>query len=174
MIASSSLSEDYQPEAIRAAEMELAKRNEDGRSEENKPTEYLPPKGEDRYIRFSSTIEKESSFARTPKYSESFQTQIPPELIHSIAVKAFERLEWDVVFVENNQVEAKRKNDFNSWTEKITVMSGDNTHVSVKSTSLKGGIWDNGSNSIRVKLFIHVFKEIESESPTPRGLGFRV
>jgi hypothetical protein len=84
-------------------------------------------------------------------------------LIHAIATKAFERLEWDIVFSDKNQVEAKRKNDFNSWTEKITVTTNDTTNVNVKSISLGSEIWDNGRNSKRVKLFIHVFKELESE-----------
>ncbi len=108
---------------------------------------------------FEKQITKKHSFSFTPKYKETFKTTVKPRIFVEIAVKAFETLEWDVVFLEENQVEAKRKNSFGSWTEKITALVDLKGEVEVKSISLGNEMWDNGRNSKRVKLFIYAFND---------------
>lgn len=108
---------------------------------------------------FEKQIKKKHSFGFTPNYKESFKTTVKPRIFVEIAVKAFEVLEWDVVFQEDNRVEAKRKNSFGSWTEKITAVINHKGEVEVKSISLGNEMWDNGRNSKRGKLFIFAFNE---------------
>ncbi len=155
--------DEYVEEAKLAAKLELEKREQNGTLQDEVAVEPDLPIGEARYKDFERTIDKSSSFAFTPKYRESFKTNTRLNLIYAIAIKAFERLEWDVVFSDKNKVEAKRRNDFNSWSEKITVSIKPTGDVEVKSSSLGNEMWDMGRNSKRVKLFIHVYQEIELE-----------
>ena len=155
--------DEYVEEAKLAAKLELEKREQNRTLQDEVAVEPDLPTGEARYKDFERTIDKSSSFAFTPKYRESFKTNTRLNLIYAIAIKAFERLEWDVVFSDKNKVEAKRRNDFNSWSEKITVSIKPTGDVEVKSSSLGNEMWDMGRNSKRVKLFIHVYQEIELE-----------
>jgi hypothetical protein len=82
--------------------------------------------------------------------------------IISISIKVFEKLDWDLIFQDENIAEAKRKNEWGTWTEKITIAC-DFGAVKIKSESLGNENWDNGRNSKRVKLFIHAFRETEKE-----------
>ena len=109
--------------------------------------------------KYEQSIKKKHSFAWTPKFEGEFHTYLSATLVIAIAVKTFEKLEWDIVYQDEESVEAKRKDRWNKWTEKITV-SCNYGKVKVKSVSLEG-IWDIGRNSLRVKLFTHAFSEIE-------------
>jgi hypothetical protein len=111
---------------------------------------------------FEKQIKKKHSFRFTPKYMETFKTTLKPRLFVEIAIKTFEALEWDLVYQEDNRVEAKRKNGFGSWAEKISAVINHKGEVEVKSISLGNGMWDKGRNSKRVKLFIFAFKAILS------------
>ena len=111
--------------------------------------------------KYEKSIDKKHSFGWTPKYEEDFRTQLNKVLFGAIAVQAFEKLGWDIVFRDEGSVSAKRKNDWDSWTEKITTKF-EHGKVSVISSSLGNEMWDMGRNSKRVKLFIHVFKNIEA------------
>jgi len=111
---------------------------------------------------YEKSIEKKHSFNWTPKYEEESRTDLNKTVFIPIVVKTFEKLGWDLVFQDETNAEAKRKGDWNRWTEKIAV-SFDYGKVKVKSVSLGNEMWDNGRNSKRVKLFIHVFQQIEKE-----------
>lgn len=63
-----------------------------------------------------------------------------------IVIKAFEKLGWDSVFQDEISAEAKRKGDWDRWTEKISVVY-EYRKVKVKSISLENEMWDNGRNS---------------------------
>ena len=80
----------------------------------------------------------------------------------AIAIKAFEKLEWDIVYQDESSVEAKRKGSWDKWTEKITA-TFEYGKIKVESLSLGNEMWDNGRNSKRVKLFIHAFETTEKE-----------
>lgn len=108
---------------------------------------------------FEKQIKKKHSFGFTPKYKETFKTTVKPRIFVEIAIKAFEALEWGVVFQEDNRVEAKRRNSFDSWTEKISAVINHKGEIEVKSISLGNEMWDNGRNSKRGKLFIFAFNE---------------
>jgi len=107
---------------------------------------------------FEKTIKRKHSVAFTPKYHEGFTAKIKPRIFVEIAVKTFEALDWEVVYQDKNQVEAKRENDFGKWTHKITAKMNYTGKAEVESKSLEG-IWDQGKNSKWVKLFIYAFNE---------------
>lgn len=112
---------------------------------------------------YEKNIEKRHSFGWTPKFEEEFRTNLNEKLFIPIAEKTFEKLNWDLVFKDDKNIEGKRKESsfgIEKWTESITI-SYRHGKIIVKSESLENGIWDNGRNSKRVKLFIHAFKETE-------------
>lgn len=109
---------------------------------------------------FESSIKGNHSFRFTPKYQEEFSIKIKPRIFVEIAVKTFESLGWDIVYQDENQIEAKRKGDFDRWTHKILAKVNHLGIVEVKSESLGNEMWDMGKNSKRVKLFIYAYDEI--------------
>lgn len=113
------------------------------------------------YKKYEKSIAKKHSFGWTPKYEEEFRTQLNKVLFGAIAIQSFEKLGWEIVFRNEETVSAKRKNDWDSWTEKITAKF-EHGKISVKSNSLGNEMWDIGRNSKRVKLFIHAFKTTEA------------
>jgi hypothetical protein len=112
---------------------------------------------------YEKTIEKKHSFGWTPKFEEEFRTNLSEKTFILVAEKAIEKLNWDIVYKDENNIEAKRKETnfgLDKWTESITI-SYKHGKTIVKSESLGNEMWDNGRNSKRVKLFIHAFKETE-------------
>lgn len=111
---------------------------------------------------YEKTIKKTHSVSfLTPKYKEEFTTNVNEKLFMAIAEKAIERLEWDLVYKDDNNIEAKRTEK--SWgveryTEGITA-SYEYGNVTVKSETLGNEIWDLGRNSKRVKLFIFAYED---------------
>jgi len=112
--------------------------------------------------KYESAIKKKHSFNWTPKFQEEFKTGLNKKVFVPIAIKTFEKLGWDLVFQNEISVEAKRKGEWDSWTEKITVIY-EYGKVKVKSVSLGNEMWDNGKNSKRVRLFIYAFQQTEKE-----------
>lgn len=111
---------------------------------------------------YEKAIKRTHCFGWTPKYEESFYTNISKGLIIQLIIKCFEKLDWDILFIDDSSVEAKRKNTWDRWTEKITV-TYENKDITVRSVSLGNEMWDAGKNSLRVKLFIRTFKELHKE-----------
>ena len=111
---------------------------------------------------YEASIKKKHSVNWTPKFEEEIKTGLNKTVIIPIVNKTFEKLGWDIVYHDERNAEAKRKGDWNRWTEKINV-SFENGKLTVKSISLGNEIWDNGRNSKRVKLFIHAFQQTENE-----------
>ncbi|CAD7797033.1 hypothetical protein CHRY9390_00099 [Chryseobacterium aquaeductus] len=110
---------------------------------------------------YEKTIKRKHSINFTPKYREEFRTSVNKILFIAIAEKAIEKLGWDIVYVEESTIEAKRKEKklgVERWTEAITA-SYANGNIVVKSQSLGNEIWDAGKNSKHVKLFIYAFEE---------------
>ncbi len=112
--------------------------------------------------KYESTIKKKHSFNWAPKFEEEFRTDLSKSVFVPIAIKTFEKLGWDLVFQDEISAEAKRKGDWDRWTEKISV-TYEYGKVKVKSVSLGNEMWDNGRNSKRVKLFIYAFQNTEKE-----------
>lgn len=116
---------------------------------------------EDIFKNYEKTIKKKHSVNFTPKYKEEFRTSVNKTLFVAIAEKTVEKLGWDLVFKDENSVEAKRKEKslgVERWTEAITA-SYEYGNVVVKSESLGNEMWDVGRNSKRVKLFIYAYEE---------------
>lgn len=114
---------------------------------------------------YEKTIKKKHSFNWTPNYKEELRSSLSQTVFIPIAEKTFQKLGWDIVFKSENSIEAKRKEKtlgIEQWTEAITVTYNFG-NLEVKSQSLGNEMWDNGRNSKRVKLFIHVLKETENE-----------
>jgi hypothetical protein len=111
---------------------------------------------------YEKTIKKTHSVSfLTPKYKEEFTTNVNEKLFMAIAEKAIERLEWHLIYKDDNNIEAKRteKNwGMERYTEGITA-SYEYGNVTVKSETLGNEIWDLGRNSKRVKLFIFAFED---------------
>lgn len=108
-------------------------------------------------------LPKKGKFGFTPRYSATFHTQLSEKAFFAVAHQAFEQLDWDVVYVDEHLIVAKRK--AKSWgitryTESINV-SYSYGNVTVKSESLGNEMWDNGRNSKRVNLFMYVLHDIE-------------
>lgn len=164
--------EDYQKEAIQAAIWELERRSEVATDEQKNSdnTDSKEITGEWQYTQFIKGIKKKHSFKFTPTYEESFRSSLQYEQISIISKKVFEKLEWYIVHFEPNQLEAKRMPESESRHEKITVKIEQSGTVHVKSKSLGSESWDNGRNSIRVKLFIHVFNEL-AENLTEKDIN---
>jgi hypothetical protein len=108
-------------------------------------------------------IKKTHKFAFTPKYKTEFHTQLSEKAFFAITNQAFKKLDWDIIYVDEHSIEAKRKVKslgLSQYTESI-IVTFNYGKVTVKSESLGNEFWDNGRNSKRVHLFIHVFQDIE-------------
>lgn len=116
---------------------------------------------EEIFLKFEKTIKTKHSVSFAPKYVEKFRTLVDKKIFIAIAEKTFKRLGWDVVFQNENSIEAKRREKSfgqDRWTEMIT-STFEYGNVTVKSESLGNEMWDAGKNSKRVKLFIYAFQE---------------
>lgn len=116
---------------------------------------------EDIFKNYEKNIPKKHSISFTPKYKEQFKTTVNETLFIAIAEKTFVKLDWDIIYKDDHNIEAKRKEEGwvnERWTEIITA-NYKNGIVLVKSESLGNEIWDVGKNSKRVKLFIYAYQE---------------
>lgn len=117
---------------------------------------------EENFKNYEKTITKKHRISFSPKYKEEFKTSVNEIIFIAVAEKAFEKLGWDIVYKDDFNIEAKRKDAGwmnERWTEIITA-TYQNGNISVKSESLGNEIWDAGKNSKRVKLFIYAYHEI--------------
>lgn len=114
------------------------------------------------YIDYELAIKRKHSINWTPKFEEKFRTDLKKEIFIPVVLKALEKLEWDVVYRDVNSVEAKRKDKWDKWSEKITV-TFDFGEVKIKSISLGNAMWDKGHNSKRVLLLKYVIEQTEKE-----------
>lgn len=112
------------------------------------------------FKQYERSIKKQHSFGWTPKYEESFHTDLNETVFLSIAKEAIEKLDWDVVYQDEYVIEAKKRATGFDWGQKITVKYQLNK-VTVNSKCLGNEMWDFGRNSKRVKLFIYAFATLE-------------
>lgn len=114
---------------------------------------------------FEKQIKKTHKIAYTPQYKSEFHTQLSEKAFFAITNQTFEKLDWDIIYIDQHSIEAKRKVKkfgMSQYTESI-IVSYNYGNVIVKSESLGNEFWDNGRNSKRVHLFVHVFQQIEKE-----------
>ena len=109
------------------------------------------------------TLKSTYSYKYKPEYSESFKTEIKDNQIIPLIIEVCEKLEWIIVFSDKNSVEAKRQNNWNKLTEKITITKKASGRVEVHSKTIEGNFIDFGKNSLRTGLFIALFQKLESE-----------
>lgn len=149
----------YQPEARQAAIQILNERGYETAPE--KPDIKNELKKYD-FTKFEASIKKEHSFGWTPKFEKIFNSELSKITFIPIVSEVFEKLDWPVIFRDENSIGAAYFNSWGKETEKIEVQFN-HGKISVKSSSLSGGFWDMGKNSKRVKLFIHAFQTIMQE-----------
>lgn len=113
------------------------------------------------YRDFEKTIKTKHSFGWTPKYKTTIDTTIRKNLITEVSSKVFEKLDWDVIHKDNESIEARRKNNHGTWTEKIIVKVVAGGKINIESAALGNEMWDFGRNSKRVKLFEFAYKTEE-------------
>ncbi len=99
-----------------------------------------------------------------PKYKEETFVTLEKKNFIPVAKRTFENLGWVIVFADSDEgiIEAKRYDDHDLFTEKITV-TYNYRKIKVESVTIGSEIWDKGNNSKRVKLFIHAFNEVLNE-----------
>src|SRR5690606_26421181 len=69
-------------------------------------------------------IKKTHKFAFTPKYKYEFHTQLSEKAFFAITNQAFEKLDWDIIYVDEHSIEAKKKAKslgLSQYTESILV-----------------------------------------------------
>ena len=109
---------------------------------------------------YEQSIKSKSCFGWTPKYEETFRTQLSEIVFIPIAQEAIKNLGWDLLLVEGNAVIARKNASGFHWGQKITV-SFQGGNVNVQSESLQTFLLDYGRNFKRVKLFIYAFRQVE-------------
>lgn len=109
------------------------------------------------------TVKRRFSFGINPQYSESFKTKIADGQIIPLIQEVFRILDWPVVYTDKHSVEAKRKNQWDKLTAKLTITKKNGGRIEVHSKSLEGHLTDLGKNSKRTGLFIALFKKLETE-----------
>lgn len=114
-----------------------------------------------KFKEYEKKIKKIHKITFNPQYCEKLKVKVKESYIIPISIKAFQKLGWEVVFNDDRRVEAYRKDKFNNSTEKIKVLILSPEEIEVRSISLTSGLWDQGHNSQRVKLFVYAFREIE-------------
>jgi len=115
---------------------------------------------EQRFKDFEKTIKGKHSIRFTPRYQEVFSVSLKPRTFLEIAAKTAASLDWEVLFQDDEQIEIHRKNSWKNDTHSINAKINHLGRVEVKSESLGNEIWDLGSNSKRVKLFIYAFNDL--------------
>jgi len=114
---------------------------------------------EQKYRDFEKSIKREHSFRFTPQYKEQFSVQLKPRTFVEIGLHVFEKLKWEVVYSDENTVEATYLTGIGVRAFNILANINDRGLVEVKSVSIGNEMWDIGKNSLRVKLFIFAFNE---------------
>lgn len=109
------------------------------------------------------TFQGRIAYGWNPKSNQSIETKLPQDLaLHTIQY-AFMILYWDVVYADDNTVEAKRiGGQKNEPREKIIVEFKNNT-VQIISKSLESNVCDFGSNHKRIEEFKTAFLALEEE-----------
>lgn len=59
--------------------------------------------------KLEDSIKRVHRVAFTPKYKDSFQTKLSKSAFIAIALKAIERIGWDIVHYDDSNIEAKKK-----------------------------------------------------------------
>ena len=106
-------------------------------------------------------VKTKTSFKWTPEFTSQLQTKLPKKIAINTVARAMIAMDWFVVHVEDNAIEAKRLNDFGDPAEKV-IVALQNNKLNITSKSIKNNLCDFGKNSRRVEEFKLSYKEIES------------
>lgn len=112
------------------------------------------------YKDFQKSIRKTHKFGFTLKFEETFYSGVEDEISYRIVEEAISALDWELLYEGENEITAIKPKGWFSARHEVTITFHLGS-VNVKSISTGSEMWDNGGNSRCVKLFIHVFKDIE-------------
>jgi len=112
--------------------------------------------------KYESEINKKHSFGLAPNYEEEFRTSLNKTVFFPIVEDVVEELGWELVYVDESSIEARKNAQGFHWGQKI-VIEYQSGRIRVNSKSIQAPLYDFGRNSKRVKLFIHAFKELEGK-----------
>nr|WP_319573430.1 hypothetical protein [uncultured Draconibacterium sp.] len=93
------------------------------------------------------------SIGFSPNYTEIIDSKVKPRIYIEIAKKAYEELDWELLYEIDTELNGIRQNDLGRVTEKISVKITDKNKIQIQSKS-ENGFWDFGKNSKRVKKLI--------------------
>ncbi len=114
------------------------------------------------FEKFEGAVKTKYQFGWTPRYEEEINTSLKGKLFTGVVLKTFEKLDWTLVFYNDESAEAKRESSQGEQTEKISI-TYQFGRVIVRSTSLRNDFLDWGRNSKRVKVFIYAFQKMSQE-----------
>lgn len=114
----------------------------------------------DNYKQYLKSIKKEHRFGflNNPSFEEFIEQPIKKYLFFPLAERVIDLLEWEITLKENDTIHARSKENW-GIQGKISVTYLEYTKIRIFSESALDQRWDNGKNSVRVKLFIKVFHE---------------
>ena len=158
------VSKDYAYGAKQAAQWELEAREEDGTLGLDNQKRMDHSLGESRYYEFIETVKRERkyTFWGTPSYAESLENDLSINAKIGLIKKTLEKLKWKIVYQSTEQIQALRPHETEGYSEQILIGFGSENLI-VKSVTLGSESMDQGRNSVRVKLFFHVFNETIAE-----------
>lgn len=113
--------------------------------------------------KLKSSIKRKVIFKYKPEFSASFKTHIKESQMIPLCLEVCQLLEWDIVYQNDDTIEAKRPRQYGKDTEKVIIKASKHNKVYLKSKSLEQKCIDFGNNSKRVRLFIALFQRLEKE-----------
>lgn len=112
------------------------------------------------YKKYINSIKKVHRFGfwKDLVYEEKVHLPIKKYLFLPLAQTVLELLEWEIILLESDTIYARSKEKW-GYQGKVKISYIEYSKILISSTSAIDQRWDNGQNSIRVKLFIKVFLE---------------
>jgi len=94
-------------------------------------------------------MKNKHSFGFVPKYSDEISPKISPRAYIEIAKRAYEKLNWDLIYVSDTELNGLRIGDLGKVREIISIKVIANKQIHLQSKS-ENGIWDMGKNYKRI------------------------
>ncbi|NET32613.1 MAG: hypothetical protein F6K19_11460 [Cyanothece sp. SIO1E1] len=114
----------------------------------------------EKYKQYQKSIKKVHRFGfwKDLCYEEILDVPVKKYLFLPLAKKVVELLEWELLLLQDYTIFARSKESWGTHG-KVKIEFLEYSRIKISSTSALDERWDNGKNSVRVKLFIKVFFE---------------
>lgn len=112
------------------------------------------------YKAFENELSRQHRFGffKKPNYEKTIEVKLDEALCEAVIQKAVELLGWRLLSVERGTIVARSTEKWGTHG-RIEISYMETNRIRVKSESWLDQRWDLGRNSIRVQLFIEVFRE---------------